>query len=268
MPYLVALTRFCALTSLDDEAPAIAPALGLAPYDMRLKLATPPPVVLAPAAELARAQALVALLRERGHGVVACDTARLPAPEHAFFVRGFELRPDALVVTDRPGRALCLPYPEIAGLFRAAEITNEVETAEVVQKKLALGRAALTGGLMRRKAVKSVETRASSDRQEVLYLFRRSAPEPIVLEERGLDYAGLGERRSATYRENFTALTKWLQRGAPHAVYDDRLLATKRRTDLASVQTGVGKRVVVDSNSAANQLAAFLLMYAHVQAQV
>lgn len=268
MPYLVALTRLCAMRSLEDELPVFAAALGLQPYDARLKLATPPPIVLAAAAELDRAQELVMQLRGRGHGVVACDTAITPGAEHALVVRSFELQPDALVCFDRPGRAIPLPYPEIVGIFRAGEITNEVETSETVQQKLALGRAALTGGLMRRKTVRTVETRANIDRQEVLYLFRRSGPEPIVLKERGLDYAGLGEHRGATHRQNFTTLVECLRRCAPHSVYDERLLAAKRRPDLAGVQSSAGKQVVTDSNSAANQLAAFLLMQAHARAQL
>jgi len=266
--YLVAITRWSAERSLEQELPELAPAMRLPLYDARLRLSGPPPLVLATGLDLQAAQTLLGALRGRGHGAVACSTASIPSVDSASVVRRFELRRDALALIDQRGRPALAPYPEIMGLIRAAELTSEVASVEIVEKKLALGRAALTGGLLRSKQVKSEQTHESSERQDVIYLFRSTTAEPIVLKERELAYLGLGEARGSTVRESFAALLAALRRHAPQAIYDERLLAAKRRLDLAGVEAGAKRRVVTNSNGAANLLAAFLLMHAHVQAQV
>jgi hypothetical protein len=171
-------------------------------------------------------------------------------------------------VTDARGGALTLPHAQIIGLMRAAEISEEVETVEATSKKLALGRALLTGGVVRSKKVTSVETHTVSDRQDALYAFRSTRPEPIVFRERELQYQGLGAQRASTHRQNFNMFVDCLRGAAPGAVFDERLLAGKRRLELAGVQSAAASRVVTSSNSLANQLAAYLLMHAHLQRQL
>lgn len=266
--YLVAITRLRS-DALEHELPELARAMGLQPYDARLRLSAPPPVVVARACELAAAQALVASLRRRGHGAVVCDVASLPSPERSVTARAFELRASELALTDTRGAGFTLPHAHVLGLMRAAEISDEVETVETTKKKLALGRAVLTGGMMRSKQVTTTETHTTSERQDALYVFRTTAPEPIVFRERELHYQGLGAQRAATHRQNFNMLVECLRRAAPAAVFDDRLLAGKRRPDLSSVDsTAPGTRVVKSSNTMANQLAAYLLMHAHLQRQL
>jgi hypothetical protein len=264
----VAVTRWCAGWDLQIGLPELSAALGLTPYDARLRLAGPPPLIVAQRLPVDNAQALLAWLRGRGHGAVACDLALLPAEEQVAVARGFTLQPDALLVIDRSGRTLALPHAQVFGLVRAAEITDELATVETKTKKLALGRAALSGGLLRTKQVTTVETHTSSERQDALYLFRSTAVEPIVFRERELNYDGLGAQRGQTRRQSFTLLCERLRRAAPHAIYDDRLLTYKRRPELAAVDGGSSKRTMTSTNSAANQLAAFLLMHAHLQGQL
>jgi hypothetical protein len=265
--YLVAITRLDG-GGLPQQLPELASAMGLSPYDARLRLSAPPPVIVARACERKAAEALLAWLRARGHGAVACDVATLPSAEHGVIARAFELRASELLVTDVRGAACTLPHAQIIGLMRAAEVSEEVETVEATSKKLALGRAVLTGGVVRSKKVKTVETHTSSDRQDALYAFRSTGPEPIVFRERELQYQGLGAQRASTHRQNFNMLVDCLRNAAPAAVFDDRLLAGKRRLDLANVQSAPGSRVITSSNSLANQLAAYLLMHAHLQRQL
>src|SRR5262245_61440365 len=119
--YLVAITRWADGRMLDAELPLLAELLGLQPYDARLRLSAPLPIVLAHGAEVTIAQAWVAALRGRGHGVVACDAGTVPSEESALIARGFELQQQALVITDRPGRAFTLAWADTLGMFHAAE---------------------------------------------------------------------------------------------------------------------------------------------------
>ena len=265
--YLVAVTRWTADFHPEQHLSELAPAMGLPPYDARLRLAGPLPVILARLDPTA-AQTLLAWLHRRGHGAVACVVASLPAEARSPVARDFELLPETLLVTDTRGRSLALPRDQILGLIRAAEIIDEVATVETTKKQLALGRAVLSGGLVRSRQVTTVETRASVERQEALYLFRSTDAEPIVFRERELNYFNLGSGRGSTQRQSFTILVDRLRRLAPHAIYDERLLAQKRRPELAGVDGNSSKRTVTSSNSLANQTAAYLLMHGHLQRQL
>ncbi len=265
--YLVAVTRWSADFHPEQNLSELAPAMGLPPYDARLRLAGPLPVTLA-RLDVTAAQALLAWLRRRGHGAVACDVASLPVEARSPVARDFELQPETLLVTDARGRSLALLRDQILGLIRAAEITDEVATVETTKKQLALGRAVLSGGLLRSKQVTTVETRGSVERQEALYLFRSTEAEPIVFRERELSYLNLGRERGSTQRQSFTILVERLRRLAPQAIYDERLLAQKRRPELASIDGNSSRRTVTSSNSLANRTAAYLLMHGHLQRQL
>jgi hypothetical protein len=266
--YLVAVTRWSEQRDAEHELPVLARAMALPPYDARVRLAGPLPLILNRRLDAGAAQALLGWLRQHRHGAVACDATRMPDDGRSPTARSFELRPDTLIVTDTQARTLALPHDQIFGLIRAAEITDELATVETTKKQLALGRAALTGGLLRSKQVTTVETRSSIERQEALYLFRSSDAELIVFRERELSYQGLGAERGHTHRQNFGTLVDRLRRCAPRAIYDERLLREKRRPELASVDGTANKRTVTSTNSAANQVAAYLLMHAHLQQQL
>lgn len=266
--YLVAVTRWNENRDRERELPELACAMALPPYDARLRLSGPLPLIVGRRLEAAAGQALLGWLHQHGHGAVACEMASLPDADRSPIARSFELLPDAVVVTDTQARTLALPHDQILGLIRAAEITDQVATVENTKKKLALGRAVLTGGLLRSKQVTTVETRATVERQEALYLFRSSDAELIVFREGALSYQGLGAERGSTHRQNFAALVDRLRRAAPHAIHDERLLAQKRRPELASVEGNASKRTVTSSNGSTNQVAAYLLMHGHLQGQL
>jgi hypothetical protein len=266
--HVVALTRWNAALALEQELPVLAPALALGLYDARLKLAVPPPAVLATLPTLEQAQQLLALLRRRGHGAVACAMEAVPAPERAISCRGFTLESDAFAGIDGQRRPFTLPYREILGVVRAFELSSETQMHEKSEKKFAIGRALLSGGVMMKKTVTKTETSGSTERQHVAYMFQSRSPEPVVLEENGLSYEGLGPARTSTARGSFEALIKALRRCAPTALHDDRLVTHKRRVDLTSVRGLTKDRTFNSSNAPANALAAYLLMLGHLQNQL
>jgi hypothetical protein len=99
-------------------------------------------------------------------------------------------------------------------------------------------------------------------------MFQSTRPEPVVLEEHGLSYEGLGPERTSTARGSFDALMAALRRHAPAALHDDRLVTHKRRVDLTSVRGLTKDRTFSNSNAPANMLAAYLLMLGHLQNQL
>jgi hypothetical protein len=266
--HLLALTRHKPGSSLEQEMPVIASALGLGLYDARMRLVSPLPSILASGLSLQDAQRLLALLRGRGHGAVACDAATIPGHERALVARGFELAPSAFVVLDAQKRRLEVPHAQILGVVRAAEQSSETRSIETREKKLSVGRALLSGGVMLNKTVTKVEQSASADLQQVAYLFRSTTPEALLLEERSLSFEGLGSARGSSARQSFEALMLALKRAAPAALHDDSLRKHKRRVELTAVRGLASERTVTDSNAPANALAAHLLMLGHLQQQL
>lgn len=265
--HLVAITRLADARGFEQDLPQLAALLRLSAYDARLRLAGPLPIIAASGLDLPATQALLGALRARGHGAVACELRSVPEEERCIVARTFELGPESITGSGELGQRFALPYAEILGLMRAVETSTDIATKQTVKKQLSLGRAALTGGLMAKKQITSTATSNSFEHQQVAFVFRRSAPEPLVFKERQLQYQGLGPQRGRTTMECFAQLCQLLRRSAPGAICDDRLLAAKRRPELRSVHGSARDRVISNSNGAANLLAAYLLMYAHLQAE-
>jgi len=97
--------------------------------------------------------------------------------------------------------------------------------SEVKERKFGAGRALMTGGLMLTKTVKREETRVTDERDQVLYVFRRSGERPWLLRERSAGYGWLGDKRAPSSLQNFVATIALLRERAPEAAYDDRLMS-------------------------------------------
>ena len=266
--HLLALTRWNAARTLEQELPVLAPALGLGLYDARLRLVAPLPQVIASGLLEERARELCALLHGRGHGAVYADAAQVADARAAFVARAFELGGDGLTVRDEMRKSIELLYARITSVLRAFETSSEAQTISTSEKKLDIGTAVLTGGLKFSKTVTKVEKNATAERQQVAFIFHDAAAEPVLLREYALGYEGLGELRGLTAHESFEALLAQLRNRAPQALHDDRLFTHKRRVETVAMHGVAKERTVSTTNAGANYLAARLLMLAHAQGQL
>jgi hypothetical protein len=221
---LVALVR--RPDRLDDAADAFAGATGLTLAEARMRLAPEPPALLA-RLEPAAAEALVAALRAAGVAVLAVPL-RCPADEDRLSVQRFGLEPARLTLTSRAGETLEAPWPEVLAVLRGlrAERT-EVERTEST-KKLSLGRAALTGGLVFTKT-SNTRVRSSTDRTEQVILLYLRDGRAATLAEHELQFTSLGAGMQPSSTANMIELARRLREGAKGAFHDDRLLRLGRR---------------------------------------
>ena len=97
-------------------------------------------------------------------------------------------------------------------------------TTNVKEKKLAIGRAVLTGGLLTRKTETREVVKRSEDTEQVLYAFPAAGATPWLLRELGTHYGALGAALAPTATANFLAAIELFRRRAPHARFDDSLL--------------------------------------------
>lgn len=264
--YVVAIVRWA--RPLEQELAALAPLLGMVAYDLKLRLGGPLPVVFAREADPARARELLAALRKRGHGAVACDLTKVPSAAEMTAPRTYELAADAFVGAAPAWGEARMPYAEIVALIHANVATIE-RTQEVTKdRKFSLGRAALTGGIAVRKEVEKKSVASSEDREQVLYVVHESGRDPWLLCEQRLRHRGLGERVRPTAGENFATLVQLLRARAPHALYDDRLLRRLRKTDTVSVSGPTARKVTEISNASETDLAMHLIVVGHITGQL
>jgi hypothetical protein len=264
--YVVAITRWA--SSPEEEARALAPVLGVAPYDLKLRLGGPLPVVVTREADAARARELLQLMRTRGHGAIGCDLAYVPSSEQMPAPRSYRLEDEAFVGLDPAWGERAVRYADLLGLVHASAATLEESTAVTQSKKFSLGRAVLTGGLVMRKKTTSERRDSSEQREQVLYLIRQDGRDPMILREQRLRHQGLGARAKPTSPENFATLITLLRERAPGALFDDRLFTRPRRATTTSVSGTAADRLAASSNASDNDLAAHLIVVAHRQRQL
>jgi hypothetical protein len=216
----------------EAEAAALAADLGTTAYEERLKLATGLPVIVLRSAEAEPAEALLAKMRTRGHGVIGCDASDVVPASAMVPMRRFAFEPDALSLPDVPGARL--PWDDVLALFRAMHTTHTETRTVTKARKFSAGQALLTGGLVMTKTVASEERSESTERDQVLYVFRAGGETPWILRERGAQYTGLGAEIQPSSAQNFLTTIARLRKAAPGAVYDERLMSPRNAPIRAS----------------------------------
>lgn len=253
--YVVALTKLA--TPIEDEAAALARDLGSTAYEQRLVLNGGLPSIVQRTTDRAAAQGLLAKLLARGQGAVACDAGAVIASERMTLLRHFAFEPDAVVLTDRDDARL--PYVDVAALLRAVHRTRTETESNVQQKKLSMGRALISGGLMLSKSVAKKERSVTQEMEQVLYVFRASGAPPWLLRERAANYSALGKDLGPSSAQNFLTTIQRLRELAPEAVYDDRLVAPRPVPARISRTTGDKSESVSTSSASGVDLLAHVL---------
>ena len=242
--------------TVDAEAAALGADLGVTPYEARLLLAGGTPAVLKTTPDKALALDLLARVRARGHGAVACDASAVVGSGAMVSMRRLRLGEQAVTLDDRPGESL--PYDDVLALIAAVH-RRRVDTAtQTRETKLSVGRAVMTGGMAFTKTVKTDTRSAAEERESVLYVFRRSGATPWILQENGTSWAGVGGALAPSVGENFRLGVERLRALAPGAAFDDRLL-TRRAPERASLSGGAGTTTVTTSSDAGMDLLAHLV---------
>ena len=270
--YVVALTRWGPSGSpgqpaLEGEVGALAPVLGRGAYELRLALASPPPVVLFQSEDLESAKRALATLRGRGHGAVACDVGSVTSSSSMAVPKGFRFDSDAFV-GEVPGVGeVCVEYVQVAALLPALHTTIAESSSEHTEKKFSLSRAALSGGVILTKKQTVREHETTQERERVLYVMHSSGAGHVLLRESRLSYSGLGDRLGPSSTENFTTVLTLLRQHAPRAPFDERLMRHRRSAGSLSIGGTASARTITASNDGEIDLAAHLLTVALLSGQ-
>lgn len=223
-------------TPVEVEAAALAADLGSTLYEQRLNLVAGLPAIVLATPEPERAHALLLRIRGRGHGAVACDGAAVVSSSDMIPLRRCRIEPDGLAAEDPAGTGIPaaseevarLPFEDILALIRATHRRRVETKTEVTERKLGIGRAVASGGLLLTKKVTREETRVTEERDQVLYVFRKSGEMPWFLSERSAGYGWLGDQLRPSSFQNFVATAALLRARAPGAAYDERLMGYRK----------------------------------------
>jgi hypothetical protein len=202
---------------------AISDALGITVFEARQRLIGGGPAVAASFADPEQAFALSKKLNQSGIATLVVDAAEARSRAGYFIVRRFELNESSLRIETSDRQRAEIANGEIDLLLAATSIVRSAEKKTVTERKLSVGKTILAGGIPLSKKVKHEEEMTTEERSKVLYLYAGNRV-PIVFNQDGMIYDGLGAAMQLSREQNFTYLISELRRLSPRAVYDDRLL--------------------------------------------
>lgn len=199
----------------------IAHAAGLAPADVRQRMAGGAPCVLR-AGSAPEIEAAAAALDELGLAALACSPESAPTDDDRVVARALELRADGFVATDAQGNVHPCPAGAVRLIQKGARTSVDSDTVTTTERKLSATRALLTGGLMLTKTVSRQDSRTTTSREGFLLVQRDDGEPDVMIYDRRIDWRFLGAQMAQGSAANLAVLLDRLRALAPSAAFDDR----------------------------------------------
>ncbi len=251
--------------AVEVEIPELSADLGLGAYETGQLLRGGVPFVALRTDDRQRASDVLARLRHRGHDALAFDDAAVASSETMARPKSFRFD-DGAFVLEVPGRPeIVVPFDDIFTLLRAVHKRREQTTTSTSEVKFDIKKAALSGGVMLTKTVRTESTKTVDEREPVLYLFRRSAG-PLLFSSTYARYQGLGTELRHSQLENFELVLSRLRERCPHAIYDDRLVTSRRGAGTERL-TSPARGQHVSTSAEGVDLYAHILAMSHARGQ-
>jgi hypothetical protein len=213
-------------SDLEGAVAALVATAAMTKAEARMRLAPEPPALLARLPPEDAARVVTALGRARLPALALDED--VPSDSERFQVRSFAFEDGSGQFTSRTGETLALPWDDVRLVLRGVRTSRTTTEHTETRKKLAPGRAVLTGGLMFTKKTTSTVRNVQED-SEQFFLLHTDAVR-LVLGEQALEFSGLGPLLQPARTANLATLAQELRRRATRAFHDDRLLRLGRRT--------------------------------------
>ena len=205
-----------------ELARGLAGVLGKTAYEVRSSLLVPEggPAIVAVHAQADAAEHTATQLRAAGfHCSVVAGKDPLP---DLVVARRFDLGATELGIETRDAQSLTVPYAAVDVLLRGTRQTQTKATETVTERKLAIGRSILSGGLVNTRTETTTRTRTTTDADESLLVF--AGAQVCSLREHEMQYQSLGPALQPSRTANFRYVVAELQRRCANAVRDERLM--------------------------------------------
>lgn len=215
---------FIAIGRLPDHPTAIPRAAQLAgvalPDAARLLTGTFPRILLRVAPD---PEGLVASLQSEGFLAWATDPAQVPTDADRIRVRSLTWTAEGLVAQDDQGTPHPCPLAAIRLLQRGARLLTSTELEKTTTRKLDVGRAVLSGGMMLTKKVTQTTERITHAKEPFLLVQRADGAPDLVIYEHRMNYQCLGADMGQATLHNLLRLTTHFQARCPQAPLEDRV---------------------------------------------
>ena len=215
---------FITLGRLPDHPTAIARAArvaGLAPSDAaRLLAGTFPRILLRVAAD---PNALITALTAEGFLAWASDPAQVATDARRVIVRDLAWTADGCLAKDAQGATHACPLAAVRLLQRGARTHTSTEVEKTTTRKLDLGRAVLSGGMLLTKKVTQTTERTVHAKEPFLLVQRGDGEPDLMLYQHRMSYQCLGAEMGPATLANLGLLTARFQKLCPQAPLDDRV---------------------------------------------
>jgi len=196
---------------------------GLPPADFSRRLAGTMPRVLLAAAPADQIGSLVDGFESLGFAAFSCDPAAAPSDDDRLLVRGIEVETGALAFLDGQGTPHRCVAAALSLIQRGVRVTTTSETVTTNERRLDMGKAVLTGGLMLTSKVQKQSVRTEETREPFLLLQRNDGQPDAIIYERRVDYRFLGVEKQPASHANLERTLARLRALAPAAPIDDRV---------------------------------------------
>lgn len=196
---------------------------GMVLADFSRRLMGVMPRVLLPAAPAERADELLSGLESLGFVAFACDPGSVPCDADRLLVRGMEVRADGVTFVDGQGQGHVCPKNAIALIQRGVRVSTSSEKVESNERRVDVGKAVLTGGLLLTSKVKKQTVHTQENREAFLLVARNDGEPDGIIYERRLDYRFLGADKQPSSFANLEKTLARLRVLVPAAPVDDRL---------------------------------------------
>lgn len=195
----------------------------LPPADFSRRLAGTLPRVLLSAVAVDRVGALVDGFQSLGFAAFSCDPTAAPSDEDRLLVRNIEVEAGAMALLDGQGNHHPCIGASLSLIQRGVRVTTTSETVTTTERRLDVGRAVMTGGLMVTSKAKKQSIETEETREAFLLLQRNDGQPDAVIYERRIDYRFLGADKQPASHANLERTLARLRALAPNAPVDDRV---------------------------------------------
>jgi len=199
-----------------------AKVTGLVLADLNRKLAGILPRVLFTGLGAASAPDTIQGLQSLGFVVLTLEAGSAPTDRERVIARRIEFANGSVCITDREGRTHACAPSSISLLQRGTRTSTTSEKVTTSERKIDVGRAVMTGGLMLTKTTEKTSIKTTQNAEAFLLVQRNDAEPDLMLYERRIDYAGLGAEMQPVSRGNLETVWTKLKAMAP-ALVDDRV---------------------------------------------
>jgi len=214
------LLAIAAIPPRVDALSLVASSTGISLSDVKLRLTGTLPRVLLSHTDAQHVQTLAAELEKHGLVTIVCDPAEAPGDRDRIVARQLELSSDGFVAIDRTLTRHPVAGDAVALLQRGWRLTATTGTVTTTERKVALGRAVLSGGLLLTKKVQKSSVQVSESREAFLLVERLGSEPDVILYERQLDYRFLGASIQPAAYGNLTLTVDRIRTLAPRAPLD------------------------------------------------